>query len=46
MNTFLTNVIADLGYEKLIQLQYEMILSNQRVAEMAAIICMTIQKFT
>jgi hypothetical protein len=45
MNQFLTNVVANLGYEKLLQLHYEMILSNQQVAQTAALICLLVQKW-
>jgi len=44
MNDTLANLYAELGYEKLIQLQYEMHCFALRMPENVTIICMTLQK--
>lgn len=44
MNNFLATLYAELGYEKLIQLQYELNCFSLRMPENAAIICVGIQK--
>lgn len=44
MNTFLANVYAELGYEKLIQLQEELHAFSLRLPENCALLCIGIQK--
>ena len=44
MNTLTANVCAELGYEKLIQLQEEMIGLSLRMPENTALLCTGFQK--
>ena len=44
MNNFLATLYAELGYEKLIQLQYELHCFAMRMPENTTIICILINK--
>ena len=44
MNDSLANLYAELGYEKLIQLQYEMHCFALRMPDNVTLICMGLQK--
>lgn len=44
MDQAITNLLMDPGYEKLMQLSYEMYLFQTRMAENTALLCLGIQR--